>query len=509
MKKFLFVILISLIISPVEAARYFIANAPPLKLSAIAQLKSQSSYYRDLTPLPWIIVDINTRTQKTIIGGRLQPDSMGYFAATGFEPNEPGYSEQWYLSSMQVIELWQQTQGEGVVIALLDTGVDPDHPDLANNILFASGYDFGDADAEAYDQHGHGTAMAGLMVAECGNQQGICGVAPAAKIIPYKINRQGQGAFLATDLAQAILAAADSRAQIISLSLYLVNESPVVQAALDYALAQGKMIVAAAGNQGEAVAYPAYLPWVIGVGALDKQQQRLRSSNYGNGLTLMAPGTDLLSTLPGGSYSTGYEETSAAAALVAGVLALVTAQQPTATAAEHVVKLVAASEDLNLPGFDETTGFGQVKAPLNAAFQESQPRLILQPAHAQALKPGDEFKLDLLFHQVGGLAVDLYLSINSPTLNENRRQHSYKIWSQPDSDERIAYNEPLASPYLLTSDFRLPLYGDANALLGIGKMPSEMVVGIYEMLALLTIANEQHVWTRKIIGITHSSILDE
>lgn len=529
MKKIFLLVIItliglrSLIIVPVEAARYLVSNTPPLSLSEITQLKSQSNYYRDLTPLPWIIVDIAMpplRKKITIIktiSSRLQPDIIGYFAASSTKatakPDDLRYNEQWYLTSIGVSAFWEQIQGEGTIIALLDTGVDPHHPDLANNILFASGYDFGDADAEPYDQHGHGTAMAGLMIAECGNQIGICGVAPVAKIIPYKINRQDQSSFLATDLAQAILAAADSPAQIISLSLYLTNESPVVQAALDYALAQGKMIVAAAGNRGEAVAYPAYLPWVIGVGALDKQGQRLFSSNYGNGLTLMAPGTDLLSTLPGGGYSTGYEDTSAATALVAGVLALMTAQQPTATAAQHLVKLVAASQDINLPGFDEETGFGQLKAPVSIlnvpldTFQSEKPWLKLQPVNAEVFSPGEEFKLDLFFYQVGGLAVDLYLRMNYPTLNETRRHNSYKIWNSQDSNEAIPYNYPLASPYFLTGDFYLPLYGDANALLGFGKIPTnhDVTEGIYELLALLTTANNHQIWTRKIIGITKTT----
>ena len=197
----------------------------------------------------------------------------------------------------------------------------------------------------------------------------------------------------------------------------------------------------------------------------------------------MAPGTDLLSTLPGGGYSTGYEDTSAATALVAGVLALITAQQPTATAAQHLVKLVAASQDIDLPGFDEETGFGQLKAPVSIlnvpleASQSGKPWLKLQPVNAEVFSPGDEFKLDLFFYQVGGLAVDLYLRMNYPTLNETTRYNSYKIWNSEDSNEPIPYNYPLASPYLLTGDFYLPLYGDASALLGFGKIPCPVLPG--------------------------------
>jgi len=148
--------------------------------------------------------------------------------------------------------------------------------------------------------------MAGLIVATCHNEKGGCGVAPAAKIIPYKINQHSESRFLASDLAAAILAAADSPAKIVLLSLVLDNYSQIVQDALFYAKAQDKIVVAAAGNTGGTVAYPASEPWVIGVGAFDKSGQRLRESNYGEGLSLNAPGVDLITTLPGTGYTDLY-----------------------------------------------------------------------------------------------------------------------------------------------------------------------------------------------------------
>ena len=257
--------------------------------------------------------------------------------------------------------LWQQTQGEGITIALLDSGIDPNHPDLKNNILFTQGYDFGEQKEEPYDDNGHGTAMAGLIVASCNNKIGGCGVAPAAKLIPYKINKSGANDFLESDLAAAIKTAAESSAQILSLSLVLEAEySQIIQDALSYARSKNKIIVAAAGNSGDKVAYPANISWVIGVGAINKNGQPLSSSNYGTDLSLLAPGFRLWTTLPGTGYADWYDGTSASAALVSGVLALMAVSQPDIN--KLAIDLLNNCQDINIPGFDEQSGFGQLRA---------------------------------------------------------------------------------------------------------------------------------------------------
>jgi subtilisin family serine protease len=355
------------------AARVIVQLSKPITAVELAQLNTQARIIRHLHPLDWLVLEIpNTRrVLRTSKEGDTkewpyQLDRQGYFASNPTTlpiPNDPRYTEQWHLTQIGIFNLWKMTQGEGSIIALLDTGVDPDHPDLSANILFDQGYDFGDEDEKPYDENGHGTAMAGLMVAQCYNDEGGCGVAPAAKVIPYKINQQNQDGFFESNLAAAILAAADSQAKIISLSLALTNYSQIVQDALDFAKTKDKIVVAAAGHKGNAVAYPASESWVIGVGAFDKEGQRLPSSNYGDGLSVSAPGIDLLTTLLGTGYADWYDGTSGAAALVSGVLALMTALEPNATAPQLTVTLLASCQDIDPPGFDSQQGFGHLNVP--------------------------------------------------------------------------------------------------------------------------------------------------
>ena len=527
------------------AAHVLVYLPQPISAAELAQLDGQ--IIRDLHPLPWLVLEkpvdfqkfgvetyaeklppkdetneknflnsYNTRRGlRTQVAGATkkwveQPDVQGHFATTpslSTGPNDPHYAEQWHLTDIGVSSLWEKTQGEGVIIALLDSGVDPEHPDLLDNILFDYGYDFGDEDDKPYDANGHGTAMAGLMVAKCHNQIGGCGVAPSAKVIPYKINSQGEDKFSSIDLAVAILAAAGSEAQIISMSLVLDEYAPWVEHALEYAKLKNKVVVAAGGNQNGPVAFPANLSWVIGVGAHDQEGLRLQSSNFGNGLSLTAPGVDLLTTLPGTGYATWYNGTSAAAALVSGVLALMTAQQPNATAPELMVTLLASCQDAQPAGFDELSGFGHLKATRPPISTNPEPSLSFAPTDAEVIYPGDLLQLELAFNNVTGTAADLYLRLNLPGQTPGTRSNLFKVWESHDSSQKIPYNDPLASPYLLTGDFVLSLYGASTALLGSSLVDFSATEGAYELLALLTFVNNSSVQARKIVWITNERLL--
>ena len=514
MKQFLNVFLLVLFFcsSPtiLYAARVLVHLAEPINAIELAQLSTQGQIVHDLRPLPWLVLEIsNTRLGlRTLVNGvskkwSTQPDIQGHFATTRTMhtvPNDPRYTEQWHLTEIGVPSLWETTQGEGVIIALLDSGVDPDHPDLYNNVLFEQGYDFGDRDEKPYDANGHGTAMAGLMVAACNNQEGGCGVAPSAKVIPYKINHQGENNFYSADLAVAILAAVGSDAKIISMSLVLDEYAPWVEQALEYAKMKEKILVAAAGQKvGDTVAFPAYLPWVIGVGAYDRKGQRLRGSHYGNGLSLSAPGVDLLTTLPGTGYADWYDGTSAAAALVSGVLALMAAQQPNATAPELAITLLASCQDVDMPGFDSEYGFGHLRVPQSLVSTGNEPVLKFAPATAEVFYPGEILQLDLFLNNVVGISADLYLRLNLPLDNQGERSNQFKIWNSSDSIEKIPYNYYLESPYLLNQDFILPLYGTPTALLGVGNLP--VLEGAYELLALLSFGDNLLMQARKMVWV--------
>ncbi len=455
---------------------------------------TQAEIIWDLRPLPWLVLEIPNIRRNILVQTQdinWQVDGQGHFAANITTPNDSNYSKQWHLAEIGVSKLWEQTQGEGITIALLDSGVDPNHPDLIDNILFEQGYDFGDQDNEPYDANGHGTAMAGLIVATCNNKIGGCGVAPAAKLIPYKINKSGASGFFESDLAIAIKTAADSSAKIISLSLVLDAEySQIVQDALLYAKSKNKIIVAAAGNLGDKVAYPANIPWVIGVGAIDKNGQRLRSSNYGNGLSLLAPGVRLWTTLPGTGYADWYDGTSASAALVTGVLALMAVAQPDVN--QLAVDLLTNSQDVDINGFDEQSGFGHLRAISTIDNLKFSPT-------TEVLYPRDVLKLDLFSQELVGKNASLYLRVSFPV--DNNRLNLYKIWNSDDSVEKIAYNSLLADPYPLTSDLFLPLYGSSTALLGDGIISSGMTEGFYELSASLVFTDTLSLQARKIIWV--------
>ena len=414
-------------------------------------------------------------------------------------PQDPLYSKQWHLTHLLIPELWQMTQGEGVIVALLDSGVDPNHPDLKENILFEQGVDVGDKDDKAYDEFGHGTAMAGLISAVCNNEIGGCGIAPKAKIIPYKLNPSGEYSFSSEDLATAIYAAAESPAHILSLSL--VNDfSPEVQDALEYAKQKNKIIVAAVGNEGEEhVAYPAYLSWIISVGALDKDGQRLSSSNYGTGLFLTAPGEDLWTTDLGKEYTNWHGGTSAATALVSGTLALLVSLYPDASSLELTTLLLNLTEDVDTPGFDNIYGFGQLSVKKLLTTSPPQPHLsFLDTPFVFSL--GDTLSLELKLEQVVGKTGDLYLRLNYPADEIGQRRSLYKVWNSPDNLFPISYNSSLETPYLFNQDMVLNLYGNKSSLLGEGILMAPLHEGAYELLALLDFTSST-VYARQVVWI--------
>jgi len=452
----------------------------------LTALPKQVQIIRDLTPLPWLVVDLPaTRSRELSRQYPVYQDVRGRFASDlrqpPTEPNDPLYSEQWHLTELGVPDLWATTQGQGITIALLDSGVDHDHPDLVGNVLFEQGYDFGDDDAEAHDSLGHGTAMAGLMAARCDNALGGCGVAPQAKLIPYKLNADADSGFSSIALATAILAATSSDAQIISMSLVLDDYAPWVEQALQHAAAQGKLLVAAVGNAGSAqTAFPAYLPWVIGVGAVDQAGQRLPRSNYGDGLFISAPGVNLWTTLVGSDYANWFNGSSAATALTSGVLALLVAETPQRIMQAQVVELLTRSQETGTAGWDEEYGFGYLRA-LPAVPAESLPKLTLSALSQTVYYPADVLTLDLNLQGVAAQQGDLFIRLSLPTDNIGSRQHLYKIWQASDSFSRIPYNQSLSSPYSFSDDLLLPLYGKPYALLGTGQIQPPTQAGIFEL----------------------------
>lgn len=256
-----------------------------------------------------------------------EPNYLGRFEETvPPAPNDPSYASQWWLPAVGDGAMWALGRGDGVVVAVIDTGVDLSHPDLAANLL-TNGYNFGDDNATPQDQMGHGTRVAGIIGAQQNNGLGVSGLAPATKILPIKINPGAQGTFTSDRLASALDYAVAKGTKIINLSLTVDNQTQTVKDAIQAALDAGVVVVAATGNEGGVVAFPANMPGVIGVAAIDQDNKLASFSNTGAEVTVAAPGVSIYSTGLNGGYGSS-SGTSFAAPIISAVLADVLSINP-------------------------------------------------------------------------------------------------------------------------------------------------------------------------------------
>ena len=262
--------------------------------------------------------------------------------------NDPLYSEQWHLHNINVEGAWDKTKGQGVTVAVIDTGVTKVR-DLFET-EFVKGYDFVNDRENASDDNGHGTHVAGTIAQATNNSFGVAGVAYEARLMPLKVLSSYGGGTVA-DIAEAIKFAADNGADVINMSLGGGGESQLMKDAINYAHTKGVVIIAAAGNENQnSASYPARYPNVFAVSALGPDGKKAPYSNYGAGVDISAPGGSdagkiLQQTIDmeskGEEVFLGLQGTSMAAPHVAGVAALVKAtgvEQP-----DEIVKVLTES----------------------------------------------------------------------------------------------------------------------------------------------------------------------
>ncbi len=326
-----------------------------------------------------------------------------YFSTSGTWGQQ--YSDLYGVKITSSSEAWDTTKGKGITVAVIDTGIDPTHPDLSANLWINEdeipnngidddingyvddtwGWNFvsDDGDNSPVDDHGHGTHVAGTIAAVGNNGIGIIGVAPEAKIMPIKVlNNEGKGHV--STIVDGIEYAVNNGADIINLSLGGPADpetTATIKSAVDNAVSMGVVVVVAAGNDDKDAAgyYPANLNNVITVAATNALDQKAYFSNWGSCIDVAAPGFDILSLRAEGT-SRGYlvgdkytrlHGTSMAAPHVSGVTALILSLHPEFTWDQVNSALRSSATDIMSVGFDIETGYGRINAAKAVQINET------------------------------------------------------------------------------------------------------------------------------------------
>lgn len=245
-------------------------------------------------------------------------------APNAFIPNDPRQDEQFAWELLQAYDAWDVTQGDAsTVIAVIDTGVDLDHPDLVNKLV--PGFDFVDRDNQPDDGNGHGSHVAGTAAASTDNALDGAGACPNCAIMPVRaLNDEGSGNL--ADIAAAIVFAANNNADVINMSLGAPARSVILEQAVDRAFQNGVFLTCAAGNENSgAPSFPAAFDNCVSVASTTNTDQRSGFSNFGDTVELAAPGSNILSTALGGQTTT-LNGTSMASPHVAGLAGLLSSQ---------------------------------------------------------------------------------------------------------------------------------------------------------------------------------------
>jgi thermitase len=275
-----------------------------------------------------------------------------------FVVSDPSFASQWHLAKIAAPKAWDLAPGAtGIVVAVVDSGVDGAHPDLSSRMV--PGYNFYSNNTNTSDVHGHGTWVAGTVAAAGNNTIGVAGVAWQAKVMPIRVSNSSGVAYISA-IANGIIWAADHGARVVNASFSGLASSPTISNAAQYARSKGAVFVASAGNCGCLDGTPEN-PYVLSVGATDANDSLASFSSRGNYVDLSAPGTSILTTNRGGGY-VRVQGTSFSSPVVAGVIALMRKANGTLSAADLVTLVKANADDRGAAGWDSSFGYGRVNA---------------------------------------------------------------------------------------------------------------------------------------------------
>lgn len=273
---------------------------------------------------------------------------------------DPYEGDQWAVPKLSLATSWGLSTGAGVDIAVIDSGVDATHEDLAGKVTsgpsFLGGTETAGGGGTASTDHG--THVAGIAAAVTGNGIGVAGVAPDANIIAVKVlNSEGVG--YTSDIASGIIWAVDNGAEVVNLSLGSSANSPTMANAVQYAVDEGAIVVAAAGNSGACgtASYPAANNVAVAVASSNESDELSSFSTTGTYVDIAAPGEGIVSTTPGNDYL-WMSGTSMATPQVAGIAALLLSAGKVTDQATFADLIAATALDVGPAGVDEGFGAG-------------------------------------------------------------------------------------------------------------------------------------------------------
>ncbi|RYG33980.1 hypothetical protein EON81_16790 [bacterium] len=424
-------------------------------------------------------------------------------AQAAYTPNDPDWNQQWHLRTIKTDLAWDRSLGSNkITVAIMDTGVDVTHPDLAANIWKnqgeipgngldddgngyvddVNGYDFAYGDSDPADDNSHGTGCAGIAAAVGNNGIQISGVAPKARIMALKA-AISSGYFYDSANIPAYLYAADNGAKVLSMSFYTDNISPSERDSLEYVLSKGCLPVAAAGNDATVLPYyPGAYESVVGVAAIDQNLGKSGFSDFGSWVDVAAPGSGLITTAPGGGLM-GFGGTSGACPHVAGAAALLFGAVSSATPAKVRAVLEDTASPLVQAPFGEYTNYGlidvdkalaQLKTGTAAAARTSLVRWVSPIGTAPGTTAGRIYGRSL---HVG----DLRLPVgNTRLVIRGARKRDYVDYNLSNTDNyfRVANNGVVLATIVSPE----PTGRVWPFIEGVGRSGSTLTGGFYETL---------------------------
>jgi thermitase len=270
--------------------------------------------------------------------------------------NDPYFGSAWHLAKIGTPTAWDTASGSGVTIAILDSGVDASHPDLAARMV--PGWNWYDNNSNTSDVNGHGTLVAGAAAASMNNGTGVAGVAGTARLMPVRISDANAYATFST-IAKGLTWAADNGARVANISYKVAGSSSVISAA-NYMKGKGGLVLSSAGNAGVDEGF-APTTSMIAVAATDSNDAKASWSSFGSFVSLSAPGVSVWTTVRGGGYGAA-NGTSFSSPVTAGVVALMMSVNPTLPASDVEKLLFSTALDLGTAGRDSYFGYGRVNA---------------------------------------------------------------------------------------------------------------------------------------------------